>query len=212
MLRALRSSMRLRLEPGARAGLLYGLGGLVAAAAGCGPQAASGGASGSGGTECPIVVAASYDQSCSKGTDCTVAFEEFGCGSCSIGAINTSAEAQYEADSSHGTDFCFDAIYNPAFVCCVAGVCQAGNVCFPDGSATGAACAAAGGTCQASRCCAECTGPASAQDCSTGSGPQSVCCLPLDGSSGTSSGHGAGSGSSSDGATSLSSDAATSTQ
>ena len=47
------------------------------------------------------------------------------------------AEAQYEADSSHGSDFCYDAISPPPFVCCVAGVCQAGSVCFPDGSATG---------------------------------------------------------------------------
>jgi len=153
------------------------LGGLIAAAAGCGGQAASAGAA----TECPIVLAGNYDQSCSEGADCTVAFEEFGCGSCSVGAINASAEAKYEADST-GSDFCYDAIFPPPFVCCVAGVCQAGPVCFPDGAATGAACAAAGGTCQAPRCCADCpTGPASAQDCYPGSGPESVCCLAGDG-------------------------------
>jgi hypothetical protein len=172
-------AMSLRLEPGAWAGLLYALGGLVAAAAGCGGH----GSADSGGTQCPIVLAGNYDQSCTEGTDCTVAYEEFSCGMCSVGAINASAEAQYEADS-HSSDFCYDALYPPPFVCCVAGVCQAGPVCFPDGSATGAACAAAGGTCQAPRCCADCpTGPASAQDCTPGS-DQSVCCFPPAGDGG----------------------------
>jgi hypothetical protein len=144
-----------------------------------GGSSSSGGPS-SGGSDdasgCALVLATNYDQSCSKGTDCVVAYEEFGCGMCVVAAINASAQSQYEADSTKGLrDFCYDAIYPPPFVCCVAGVCQSGSVCFPDGSATGAACAAAGGHCQTGGCYpAE---PASAQDCYPGSGPLSTCCF-----------------------------------
>jgi len=213
------------------AGLLCGLGVLVAAAGGCGGQTDSAGShdsgskesqsqadSGStgsqsqpdsGGTEsrsqadsggtatqsqadsggaeadqCAIVLAENYDQSCSEGTDCVVAFEEFSCGSCAVGAINSSAQPQYEADSKRLPDDCYNAIYPPPFVCCVAGVCQAGSVCFPDGSVTGAACAAAGGKCQAGR--PQCSAaPASAQDCFPGYGPSAVCCFPPAGDGGS---------------------------
>jgi hypothetical protein len=186
------TQMRLRLErKAALAGLLCGLGVLVAAAGGCVGQTVSAGSRDSGSTgsrsqadsggakadQCAIVLADNYDQSCSEGTDCIVAFEEFSCGGCAVGAINASAQPQYEADSKRLPDSCYDAIYPPPFVCCVAGVCQAGGVCFPDGSASGAACAAAGGKCQAGlpQCPAA---PASAQDCFPGSGPSAVCCLP----------------------------------
>jgi hypothetical protein len=187
----------------ALASLLCGLCGLVAAEGGCGGQAVSAGSSDSGGDtgsqsqadsggagsqsqadsgggdpdQCAIVRAENYDQSCSQGTDCIVAFEEFSCGSCAVGAINASAQLQYEADSKRLPDYCYDAIYPPPFVCCVAGACQAGSVCYPDGSATGAACAAADGKCQVglARCPAA---PASAQDCSLPQGVSGVCCLP----------------------------------